>query len=467
MFALMFVALALFVGAAVDIGRWSQARNQTAAALDAAVLAGARMLQLDRKDVDGAIKVAQQYYAENTKGRTEVFDSTPTFNAINNNSGFTGTSHAYMKTSFLGFARVSTLPLNIYSEAALPDKPLEIAMMLDVTGSMKGDKIEDLKLAATDLVNIVIPDGGSAKVRVSLVPFAETVRLPATSVSKAMGSPVKVVKKTSGSGNNQRTYFYNRSEDCVVERAGHDKYTDAAPGTGSYVLPFRKETARVTASQVSSVLIDNSSSATEGSNVAFQWKSGSGLKQSEKDSLTSAANSFASCPVSTAGTLVPLTKDKTLLKNKINGLELAGSTAGQIGTAWAWYTLSPNWNTLWDTSSAATAYGGDTQKIAILMTDGEYNMQYDSNGISTGATGAGSAANTDSSSQARALCTEMKKKVMVYTVGFALGGNQTAIDTLNHCATNASMAYKADNGDELQQAFRDIALKINQLYLTQ
>jgi hypothetical protein len=61
----------------------------------------------------------------------------------------------------------------------------------------------------------------------------------------------------------------------------------------------------------------------------------------------------------------------------------------------------------------------------------------------------------------------MKKKLMVYTVGFALGGNSTAIDTLNHCASAPSMAYRADNGNELQQAFRDIALRINQLYLTQ
>jgi hypothetical protein len=314
----------------------------------------------------------------------------------------------------------------------------------------------------------VISDSASANfVRVALVPFADAVRLPASSVGTAVGSPKKVVKKTSGSGNNQKTYFYNRSEHCVVERSGSDKYTDAAPGAGRYVLPFRDEVTMVTASQVTSVSIDGNSSAVEGSNVSFQWKANSGLSTSQKNSLTNAANSLASCPVPTADELVPLTNDKELLKDRIEGLELAGSTAGQIGTAWAWYTLSPNWNSLWSASAAATAYGSTSRKIAILMTDGEYNLQYNKEGISTGSTGAGSAVNGDSTTQARSLCTSMKAAgITVYTVGFALGNNQTAIDTLNQCATDPSMAYTPEDASELQQSFRDIALKINQLYLT-
>jgi hypothetical protein len=176
----------------------------------------------------------------------------------------------------------------------------------------------------------------------------------------------------------------------------------------------------------------------------------------------------AKCGLPAADEMMPLTNNKTALVDKINGLVLSGSTAGQIGTAWAWYALSPNWNSLWAASAAASAYGAGPRKIAILMTDGEYNRQYDSNGVSTNSSGAGSAANGDSTTQARSLCTAMKAKgITVYTVGFALGRNATASETLKQCATNPSMAYTPDTGSELQQAFRDIALKINQLYLTQ
>jgi hypothetical protein len=52
-------------------------------------------------------------------------------------------------------------------------------------------------------------------------------------------------------------------------------------------------------------------------------------------------------------------------------------------------------------------------------------------------------------------------------VGFDLGGNQTAIDTLNNCATEPGKFYNTANGEQLKEAFRDIALKISQLYLTQ
>jgi Flp pilus assembly protein TadG len=406
-FALMFVALALFVGAAVDIGRWSQARNQTAAALDAAVLAGARMLQLNRTDVAGAIKVAQKYYSENIKGRIEVIGDTPTFNAINNNSGFTGTSHSSMKTSFLGFARVSTLPLDIYSEAALPNKPLEVSMMLDVTGSMSGSKITDLKKSATDLVNIVIPDGSQANpVRVAIVPFSEGVRLPSSANDKARGSNLAPSITIAGQ-------TYNRT-DCVVERMNSNRYTDVSPGDGNFVGTLYKHP---------------------------WWGTGT-------------------CPLTASEELVPLTKDKSVLKARIDGLRIDGSTAGHIGTAWAWYTLSPNWNSLWGASSAATAYDSDTRKVAILMTDGDYNTQYDSNGVS------GNGANGSSANQAKSLCSAMKDKgILVYTVGFQV--SSSAKNLLAKCASDASMAYSADNGNELQQAFRDIALKINQLYLTQ
>jgi len=481
MFALMFVMLAIFVGAAVDLGRWSQTRSQTISAMDAAVLAGGRVLQLNEHDVEGARAAAARYYAENTKDRTPVVEDTISFDVTDDNIGFQASGNAYLQTTFLSLAHIQRLPLFATTEAQFSkaqfkaggnsNSDVEISMMLDVTGSMKDtkttEKITALKSAATTLVNTVIMDSTQANfVRVAIVPFAEGVRLPSSAVSAAVGSPKKIVKKTSGSGKNQKTILYNRSEHCVVERAGSNRYTDVAPGSNNYVLPFRDDVATVAASD-GTVLIDNKSSNTEGAAADFQWASNGSLSQSQKTKLKTAANSFASCPLSSADELVPLSNDKEVLKTKINGLELAGSTAGQIGTAWAWYTLSPNWNALWGSDSAAAAYGTNTRKIAILMTDGEYNLQYDKDGIGTGSTGAGSAVNASSTTQARSLCTGMKAAgITVYTVGFALGNNQTAIETMSQCATDPSKAYTPEDANALEQAFLDIALKINELYLT-
>ena len=104
------------------------------------------------------------------------------------------------------------------------------------------------------------------------------------------------------------------------------------------------------------------------------------------------------------------------------------------------------------------AYGtAKTKKIAVLMTDGEYNIEYQS------------LSNGSSTTQARTLCDNMKKAgvaIEIYTVGFQLGGNQTAITTLSQCATDSAHFYNTSTGDELKQAFRDIALKISTLRLT-
>jgi hypothetical protein len=153
-------------------------------------------------------------------------------------------------------------------------------------------------------------------------------------------------------------------------------------------------------------------------------------------------------------------------------LETAGSTAGHLGTAWAWYLLSPNWSSLWPSANAPAAYGADKlKKIAILMTDGEYNTQYTSKGISDGSSSLTSCPNAAngvcSSAQAVSLCTAMKAKgIEVYTVGFELD-NQTAVNTLSSCATDANHFYNSSTGDALKAAFTDIALKISTLYLSQ
>jgi hypothetical protein len=55
--------------------------------------------------------------------------------------------------------------------------------------------------------------------------------------------------------------------------------------------------------------------------------------------------------------------------------------------------------------------------------------------------------------------------ITVFTVGFALS-QPTAISLMAECATDSSHAYLASNGLQLRQAFRDIAVKIVSLRLT-
>src|SRR5690606_17660778 len=93
------------------------------------------------------------------------------------------------------------------------------------------------------------------------------------------------------------------------------------------------------------------------------------------------------CP---EATIVPLTSDKTLLHDRIDDVEAAGSTAGHLGVAWGWYMLSPNFAYLWpDASNRPAAYNApELLKIAVIMTDGEFNTTF-CNGVVSRDSGSG------------------------------------------------------------------------------
>jgi len=157
-----------------------------------------------------------------------------------------------------------------------------------------------------------------------------------------------------------------------------------------------------------------------------------------------------SCP---SATIMPLTDNKAVLKSQIDSYSANGSTAGHLGAAWAWYLVSPLWNSIWPAASAPFDYGtGNTLKVVILMTDGQFNTEYIGD-------------NGNSSNQARGVCTEMKAKdVAVYSIAFQAPGS--ARQVLQDCSSGSDFYFSASNADELRQAFQKIAQKLNNLRLT-
>ncbi len=212
---------------------------------------------------------------------------------------------------------------------------------------------------------------------------------------------------------------------CVAERTGQQAYTDAPPSSQA--------------------------------RVSFNY-----------------ASSNNPCPDEA---ILPLSSSISGLKAKINRLTVPeGSTAGQIGAAWGWYTVSPNFNSLWP-SSAAGAYDPDRLlKAVILMTDGEFNTPYCEGVIARDAgDGSGSAAdkircnatNGSAFDQAKALCDAMKQQgVTVYTVGFQVPSNGDAARIMRECASSRDAAYLPASGSDLTDAFRAIGRDITRLRIS-
>lgn len=438
LFGLMALGAFLMIGGSIDLARWLHARNVTISALDSAVLAAGRMLQVNALDEAAAIAAADRFYKENVAERAPVASDTIQFVITEGGTAITAQGSAWLDMSFIKLAGINQLPLlklsgAEYSKAVLAvggnaEESVEISVMLDVSGSMgEGSKFDDMKTAAKDLVNIVVYDNqGSYTSKVGIVPFSSYVRPPASMLDAVRG-PGPFNNQTPLMMNGQ--YVTHRATACVAERIGTSKFSDDAPGNGKYVLPS-------------------------------YWNS-------------------STCQMAASSEIVPLTNNKSNLIGRIDGLTLSGSTAGHLGTAWAWYLLSPNWASVLPSGSAPGAYGQEKlKKIAILMTDGEYNTQYcngtahrgvrdrNSNGNSN-QRGNCTAPNGKSADQAKSLCSGMKAAgITVYTIGFDIEGNAAATDTLSNCATDPTKFYNAATGDQLRQAFRDIAVKISNLYLS-
>lgn len=433
MFGLIAFGLFMFIGAAVDLGRWINARTATMDAIDAAVLAAGRALQTGATQ-DAAKALAVQVYLGNTAARFPVLNDTITFEIRDNGTAVAAAGSAFIATPFMALAAVKKLPLFVESEApeaqtarsSAANYNREVSLMLDVSGSMCSPctKRDDMKLAAKDLVDIMTINNGKTAYwsKIAIVPFSGDVRPPssllANVIDPAWPTQRTFTYETGGKKSKTQTLNYARTA-CVGERTGDDKYTDAAPGDGSY----------------------STSDYTQG----------------------------GSCFIDSSASIFPLSLNTTAIKASIDALQTGGGTAGHVGTAWAYYMLSPKWNDVLPLASKAAAYNTPKlKKIAVLMTDGEYNQEYDANGIDTSDRVAGSSANgVNSAAQAIAICSEMKKSgIEVYTVGFDLGSNATAINTINACATDPSKAYTVATGEQLRAAFRDIAIRTTELHLS-
>jgi Flp pilus assembly protein TadG len=503
LFAVSIIALAGMVGAAIDMTRMLQARRATTAAMDAAVLAGARELQINADNSQAAIDVAKLYYATNIKGRLPLARDTITFATDDASTTISAKGVAFMKTTFLNLVGISELPVTSTNEAALPRASisgggnggnLEVALMLDVTGSMcndnngpckTGTKIDALKDAAKDLVKIVIQgDTSTSTSRVALVPFSTRIRLARdgqgaslmkslTNLNATWSGWYRTCEQSTGTGSTTsessgvwQCLRYGASSatnwkvmPCVTDRAinGSNGFntSDDLPEAGRWLNAH--DGTRIPLSGDSSDTALTSGLGASSSDPSTNWNF-------DPDGTCS--------DIREGNEVMPLSADKDALIDRIDGLDAYGSTGGALGTAWAWYMLSPKWNTIWTGDSVPGDYADLTtrlpsgamklRKIAILMSDGVYNT----------VRGWKDQDQQTVSNHAKALCTNMKSKgIEIYTVGFALNElpssqQAIAIDMLRSCGTDVQHFYNSTSSNDLKVAYRDIALKISKLRLT-
>ena len=179
----------------------------------------------------------------------------------------------------------------------------------------------------------------------------------------------------------------------------------------------------------------------------------------------------------TSAPLLPLSTDKTTIKNAINAMVAQGATGVGEGAAWGWRALSPG-----EPLTEGRAYSTENNtKVLVLMTDGQNTYYPNSKFLKSwydiygyvdrnhlGTTSTNSSTLTDFMDQRTLqICNNIKAAgVVVYTVAFQIPGDQAgALDLLNSCATDKDKYYAPGTEAELLAAFTAIGRDISELRL--
>lgn len=397
------------------------------------------------------------------------------------------------------------------SEVLRNSNNVEVALVLDTTGSMSA-QMANLRTAAKDLVDLVVKDVQDPYyTKVAIVPYSVGVNMGSydvtargttkgtTAITAATKTnPIMITSANHGLYEGERvtiagvkgmtqlnsnTYVAT----SVTQNTFKLKSNAASPanidgtvnsGTGAFSPYTSGGTVQCLGEGCASHVFTSVSSkvTTFGLTKCATERLGTEAYTDAAPGVAKVGWHYGSCP---SAAVMPLSSDKTALKNHIGTLTDSGSTAGQIGLAWGWYMISPEWNTVWTGTSAPAAYAKpQLLKVVILMTDGVFNTPY-CRGVAakdadpnTGAPNNDSRINCNSINgdplvQAAKLCENIKKKgVIVYTVGFNISSDPDITNMMKTCATSAEYAYTPSGGTELKVAFRAIAQDINSLRIS-
>lgn len=398
-FAISLVPILIAIGAAVDLSQAYFVKQRLTRALDAAGLAVGGMTGLTTAQLQ---TVAQNYFNANYPA-SKI--GTPAALVVTPNGNTVGlTVSATMPTSIMGIIGIDTLRISASSQITRMGKKLEVALVLDTTGSMaSSSKLTTMQTAAKDLIDTVSAAAvNPGDVKIAIVPFTVDVNV-GTVYKNADWIKWDWMPQQcgwTGWGWNSRWECYdpnpkkNTWKGCVIDR---DEDYD-----------------------VSNMAADPFNSAT--------------LYPADDNNCTSES-------------LMPLSTDWAALKAKINALRAGGNTNTTIGLVWGWQMVSQG-----STLSSAAAPADNLDKVIVFLTDGDNTQnRY------TSSQSAIDARTSD-------VCAAIKADgVIVYTIR-VMNGNQTL---LKNCASDPGKYYSVTSASQLTSVFSSIAQALSNLRVSQ
>lgn len=459
-FALALVPILAVAGTAIDVSRMQSAKIQMSALLDQAVVASANLSYTDTPEVliEDWMKSQVGQFGYNP----DDLEVTVVSNIALNSKDVTATARLTMDTALMymfGFERVT---IEVDATAVQSITNIEIAMVLDISSSMRGNRLTSLKTASTEFIDIMLTPDTLNTTSINVVPFGGTVNIGDTLFNKF------AVQTTDSStiinpdeddydiGSNVETsaFRFTDGETCI-EAIQDDYDTEMLPSFSRAQVPD-----------------------------FWRWW-----------------NNHPWCPEDASAVFLN-SSNPTALKNHLNGMVLSDGTGMDIGTMWGLKTLSPSFR-----GELGGDYAGrplefdilESQKVMIIMTDGAITAQNRPEEPAIGnvhtnrptnraphtsaisnqgnrqnmqtTRGRGSATTSASNDSGvgrfKKACNEAKAKgVQVFTIGFQIKSGSLPDKILEECATSISYYYHVE-GLDLTATFQSIAAQVNALRITQ
>ncbi|MEP3890112.1 MAG: TadE/TadG family type IV pilus assembly protein [Hellea sp.] len=336
-------------------------------------------------------------------------------------------------TYFTGIFGKAGMDIGAASQALYSSRNLDIALVLDTTFSMNGSKMTNLKSAANNLVD-TFGDFQSDSLRVSVVPFAQYVNV---GMSRRNANWLDV----------PADQVHNYMKRDVISRTNCRNVPNTGSRDGVPVGGTRQECDVVRGPEYAA-----SWTATWRGCVGSRLTPGHERVDFGGNRIPGILNSQGRC-----GTEIrPLTANMNQVKQTINAMNADGNTYIPAGLAWGWRALD-NREPL---TEAASLPAGDTDKVMVIMTDGDNFKSKD--GILHKLNDAGDGADITT----RRLCDRIKNdEIKVFTIAYEVTDTTTQ-NLLRNCATNPGSFFNATNAQQLNEAFEAIGNSLIELRVT-
>ena len=293
--------------------------------------------------------------------------------------------------------------------------PVEIALVLDITGSMSGDKIASLKSAATGLVD-KIDEHNNDNFRVAVVPFRDYVNI--------------------GTSRQDETWLELDWGSDNGESDGNDNNGNQGQGNQGQGQGNNTNNG------------NNGNGGNGGDGDLNSWNGCAGSRNSPWNtrSYAGAARVPGAMNISCGEEILPLTNDMDAVRTKIDSLSPRSWTYIPTGLMWGWRAVDPEAPLI----EASSVPAKNKTSVIILMTDGA-NTKSQNGSLHSGSN------TVDANALTSELCTQVKYDgVQIYTVAYELD-NTTTLNILRKCASNSDMFFDASNSSALSNAFDSIA----------